>query len=162
MKNQLPDIWFYQRQSIPLVKVLAPLLARTLKGGKKAVVCLSTPAECKAIDKALWEDKSLNWLPHATKEDPGKEEWLKDQPIFLTHDGSVPNDASFLFRIAGAPIPSLKGFERVFDIFEGKDKEDLDQARTRWKEGISFGHGLSYWENVDGKWNLKMSKEAGQ
>ena len=45
-----------------------------------------------------------------------------------------PIDAPFLFLVHGQTPPTLKGFERVFNLFDGRSEAQTTDARVQWKK----------------------------
>ncbi|MEI6730828.1 MAG: DNA polymerase III subunit chi, partial [Pseudomonadota bacterium] len=52
----------------------------------------------------------------------------------------------------------IEQFERVIDIFDGNDNEQVMQARSRWKEYKAGGHNLDYFQQSEsGSWVKKAA-----
>ena len=81
------------------------------------------------------------------------------QPIWLT-TGDVselgsPNGARYLFLLDGAGSARLALFERVFDLFDGRDEAAVQAARSRWTAAKAAGLSLSYWQQRAQGWERK-------
>ena len=75
------------------------------------------------------------------------------QPIWLTVLPENPNNATFLFLADGARHDMVADFERVFELFDGRDDIAVGAARDRWKTYKAAGHNLSYWrQDENGRW----------
>jgi DNA polymerase III subunit chi len=142
------DVGFYHLTRTSVEQALPALLGRTLAAGKRAVVVCPDEERVTALDAALWECAEPDWLPHGTAADGDAEL----QPIWLATDDAAPNGATFLFLVHGAVSGRLAAFERVFDLFDGKDEAVVAAARERWKRAKEAGHTLTYWRQGARGW----------
>jgi DNA polymerase-3 subunit chi len=147
----MAEIGFYHLTRSGAEQALPLLLGRTLAAGQRAVVRCATEARVAALDTALWLCEEPDWLPHGTK--ASNEADL--QPIWLTTDEEAPNGARFLFLIDGTSAPLLDAFDRVFDLFDGRDADAVTAARARWKAAKEAGHALTYWQQGPRGWEKK-------
>jgi DNA polymerase-3 subunit chi len=147
----MTDIGFYHLTRTGPEKALPQLLGRTLAAGQRAVVLCPDAERLAALDTALWQSTEPDWLPHGTAADGDADL----QPIWLTTDDSAPNNARFLFLIEGAQSARLDAFDRVFDLFDGKDETAVQAARERWSAAKAAGHGLTYWQQGAKGWEKK-------
>lgn len=142
------QVGFYHLTRTSLEEALPRLLGRTLETGERAVVRCPTAARVTELDKALWEQRTLLWLPHGT----AKMGYATRQPIWLSAKDECPNGARFLFRIDGAGEGAFGSIARVFDLFDGRDHEAVVQARQRWKAAKAAGCELTYWKQEPQGW----------
>lgn len=148
----MAEIGFYHLTRTGLEEALPRLLGRTLESGQRALVLCPDAARLAALDAALWECADPAWLPHGTAADGDADL----QPIWLaTEDTPAPNGARFLFLIDGAASARLDVFERVFDLFDGKDEAAVAAARERWRVAKAAGHTLAYWQQGSKGWERK-------
>jgi DNA polymerase-3 subunit chi len=146
----MTDISFYHLTTRSLENALPKLLELTLKSGERAVILTGSNARVEALNDHLWSYEPNSWLPHGSNID-GEE---AEQPIYLTTTVENPNNATFLFLIDGAVSNQIQTFKRVFELFDGRDKELVEAARRKWKLYKESGHVLSYWkQGEDGKWS---------
>ncbi len=150
----MAEIGFYHLLRTTPDQALPALLGRTLAGGQRAVVRCATEERVAALDAALWLCQEPDWLPHGTARS-GEADL---QPIWLTTQAEAPNGARFLFLIDGAEADDLAAYERVFDLFDGRDEESVKKARLRWAAAKAAGHGLTYWQQGARGWEKKESK----
>jgi DNA polymerase-3 subunit chi len=144
----MAEIGFYHLTRTDFYAALPALLGRTLGLAERALVVCADDAQLQKLDAALWQSHNPDWLPHGTAGTPHPE-W---QPIFLTLDGAAnPAGAKFLFRIGGAAADPA-AYQRVFDLFDGNDEEEVLAARTRWREAKAAGHDLTYWKQEETGW----------
>jgi DNA polymerase-3 subunit chi len=146
--SHVAEVGFYHLTRTGPADALPALLGRTLQAGKRAVICCA-PARIATLDEALWACAEPDWLPHGITGDAAV------QPIWITAEDAAPNGASFLFLLDGVPA-TLTRYERVFDLFDGKDEQALDAARARWRDAKAAGHSLTYWQQgAKGGWQKK-------
>jgi DNA polymerase-3 subunit chi len=146
------DTGFYHLTRTGLTEALARLLGRTLQAGRRALVLCPDAARLKALDAALWAAQEPVWLPHGTAADGDADL----QPVWLSTEPEPVNGAKFLFLVDGADTARRDAFERVFDLFDGTDAENVVAARVRWRAAKAAGHALTYW-----KQGLKGWEKAG-
>ena len=148
----MTEIAFYHLLRSPLEAVLPKLLEKTRAADKRAVVIAGSGERVDALGALLWSYDQDSWLPHGDAKDGSPE----DQPIWLTETDENPNGAQFLFLTDGAAAGDLAGFERCFDLFDGRDEVAVADARDRWRALKDAGHTLTYWQqNEQGKWEEK-------
>ena len=147
----MADIGFYHLTRTGPDKALPQLLGRTLAARQRAVVLCADAERVTALDAALWQSAEPDWLPHGTSDDGDADL----QPIWLTTDDAAPNGARFLFLLDGARSERLGEFDRVFDLFDGKDEAAVEAARERWRAAKDAGHTLTYWQQSAKGWEKK-------
>jgi DNA polymerase-3 subunit chi len=147
-RHDLVEIGFYHLTRTALADALARLLDRTLRSGQRALVLCPDAARLKAVDTALWACPEPDWLPHGTAADgdPGL------QPVWLSTESDAANGARYLFLVDGVETNRVGEFDRVFDLFDGNDPEQVAAARDRWRVAKSAGHGLTYWKQGPRGW----------
>jgi DNA polymerase-3 subunit chi len=144
----MAEIGFYHLTRTALEVALPKLLGRVLETGGRAVVKAASEERVAALDTALWLCPDPDWLPHGTRA-TGEADL---QPIWLTTDDEAPNGARFLFLVEGATSARLDAFERVFDLFDGRDEDAVAAARARWAAAKAAGHTLTYWRQTERGW----------
>ena len=76
--------------------------------------------------------------------------------MWLATEDDNPNEAQFLFLTDGATSANVAGFERCFELFNGRDEAAVIAARGRWKDYTDAGHDLTYWrQGANGGWQKK-------
>jgi DNA polymerase-3 subunit chi len=132
--------------------VLPRLLERTVQAGKRAVVLLGSAERVEALNAHLWTYDPGSFLAHGSARDGNAER----QPVWLTHVEENPNGAQFLFVADGARATRPQDWERVSEIFDGRDDAILADARDRWRDYKNTGHALEYWQQGErGGWEKK-------
>ncbi|WP_439576238.1 DNA polymerase III subunit chi [Elioraea sp.] len=144
----MAEIGFYHLTRTSLDVALPKLLGRVLATGGRAVVKAASEERVAALDTALWLCSDPDWLPHGTRSTGEADR----QPIWLTTDDEAPNGARHLFLVEGAQSARLDAFERVFDLFDGRDEAAVAAARQRWAAAKEAGHALTYWRQTERGW----------
>lgn len=148
----MTEIGFYHLTATPLERALPKLLERTLQAGRRAVVLAGSEERVQALNGLLWTYDDRSWLPHGSARDG----FAADQPVWLTAAEGNPNGASYLFLVDGIPAGDPGAWERIFDLFDGRDDAAVAAARGRWKAARDAGHTLTYWRQTDaGGWEKK-------
>jgi len=148
----MTEILFYQLERAPLERVLPDLLEKSLAKGWRAIVQTSTHERLQALDASLWTYEESSFLPHATD----GQEHAPNQPVLLTLESANQNDAHIRFLVDGADIDDVTSYVRAIYMFNGRDADELSQARTRWKAYKGSEHELTYWaQSETGKWEKK-------
>jgi len=145
------EVGFYHLIRTGPDEALPRLLGRTLDAGQRAVVMCADSARVEALDAALWACREPDWLPHGTARDGDADL----QPVWLTTDDEAPNGARYLFLIDGARSARLAAFDRVFDLFDGRDETAVVAARERWRAAKEAGHALTYWQQGARGWEKR-------
>ncbi len=144
----MAEVGFYHLTRTSLDVALPKLLGRVLQSGGRAVVKAASEDRVAALDTALWLCPDPDWLPHGTRA-TGEADL---QPIWLTTNDEAPNGARHLFLVEGAESGRLDAFERVFDLFDGRDEAAVAAARQRWAAAKAAGHTLTYWRQTERGW----------
>jgi DNA polymerase-3 subunit chi len=145
------EIGFYHLTRTGPELALPALLGRTLKAGQRAVVICGSAERVEMLDEGLWLCKDPDWLPHGTNATGNADL----QPIWLTDRDEAPNGAKFLFLLDGADSASLARFDRIFDLFDGRDDDAVQGARVRFRARKAAGHLLTYWQQTEKGWEKK-------
>ena len=150
----MPALSFYHLLHTPIEQALPILMQKILGGDLRVVILCKDTAHMQALDDALWAPEQ-QFIPHGTARDEHREE----QPIYLSETLENPNNASVLVIANGAELQDFAGFERVLDMFDGGDSEQLSAARTRWKSYKAAGHPLKYiQQQQSGGWKEMASE----
>lgn len=142
---------FYHLQKQTLEDVLPKLLEKAYSASKKIKVKIGNDIRVDFLNSLLWTYNEEAFLPHGTSKDG----FADMQPIFLSSDDNIPNNAEYLFLVDGAFVDTdtLLKFERVFNIFCSNNNEALIKAREFWKELKKENIELHYWQQDNlGKW----------
>jgi DNA polymerase-3 subunit chi len=151
----MAEYGFYHLTRTPLEQALPKLLGRVLAGGGRAMILLASAERRDALDATLWTCGDPDWLPHGT---PATGHAAR-QPIWLTTEDAppdgAPNGARFLFLLEGREAPRHGAFDRILDLFDGRDDSAVEAARARWRAAREAGHLLTYWQQGARGWEKK-------
>lgn len=143
----MTQIGFYHLTRTTPDAALPALLGRTLAAGARAVVRCASEARVTAVDRALWEATSPDWLPHGT----ARTGHAPLQPIWITTEQGCPNGARYLFLLDGVEAGPDQ-WDRIFDLFDGSDEAQLAAARRRWAAHKAAAANLTYWRQTERGW----------
>lgn len=146
-----PQVGFYHLTRTAPEAALPDLLGKTLAAGQRALVRCGSPARVAQLDKALWQPKAPDWLPHGHP-GTGHAPW---QPIWITTEADSPNGARFLFLLDGTDAGPGGDWARIFDLFDGTDPAAVAAARLRWTAHRSAGSTPEYWQQTETGWSRK-------
>ena len=145
----MTEVLFYELDRQRLEPVLATLLERCLERGWRAVVQASSQERIEALDTYLWTYRDEAFLAHGT----AATDHPALQPVYLCDGEENPNRAAVRFFVDGAGIGDVSGYERAVYLFDGRDPQDRDLARSRWRSLAGSGHEVTYWKQDDtGRW----------
>ncbi|MBM3609118.1 MAG: DNA polymerase III subunit chi [Alphaproteobacteria bacterium] len=156
------EIWFYQLLHTPLERALPQLLLKTRERGWKAMVEAPDAERLRMLDDGLWTFSEESFLAHGRASDPD----AAFHPVCLAQGSENPNRADARFYVAGAWIDpqnfaSGDQYSRAVLMFDGRDGEMLERARTQWKELRGLGLAMTYFEQrEDGGWSKKFEQPA--
>ena len=119
--------YFYHLTQRPLVETLTMLLGKAQGAGWRVAVRGTDQSLLEQLDVALWRGPEDGFLPHGLAGGPHDAE----QPVLLTTDTHVPNNASCVFSIHGAAVSAqeVAALDRVCILFDGLDEVELGGVR---------------------------------
>jgi DNA polymerase-3 subunit chi len=150
----MTETLFYHLERSGLEDALPSLLERTRARDWRAVVRVGTAERMETLDAHLWTYSEQTFLAHGTAADGH----AARQPIYLTTEKENPNKAQVLFLVDGAipedwNSPTLRNFERIVLLFDGRAETTLSAARAQWRNCKEAGHDATYWkQSASGKW----------
>ena len=140
---------FYLTGSQPVERVL-PLIARAALGqDQRMLVVAEDGALLDRVDRALWEGKPEEFLPHGRADAA----YAERQPVLLSKTCVPANGAKLVALADGAWRDEAEGFERAVLFFgEGQRAE----ARQTWRrfdgrEDVT----REFFELENGKWTKR-------
>jgi len=143
----MTKIGFYHLTATPLDKALPKLLEKILSSDMRAIVLVNSAEQIEQINRLLWIYNPHGFLPHGTKEDG----YEKYQPIYITDKQENPNNANVVVLPYLLKTNFINDFERCLLLFDGNN--DVEQARSLWKEYKTDEHDLKYWKQTEqGSW----------
>lgn len=150
--------YFYHLTNSPLEQALPMLLDKARGAGWRIVVRGTDAARMEWLDQKLWLGREEDFLPHGQA--GGAHDAL--QPILLTTDTAIPNDAGCVMTVDGAEISAgeVQASDRSCILFDGLDEVAVAHARTQWKALTDAGCAAQYWSEESGRWEKKAEKSA--
>jgi DNA polymerase-3 subunit chi len=149
----MTEIRFYHMERQGIEQVLPSLLMKALENGHRILVKAPDEPEAERLNEILWTFRPDIFLPHGTKKDGHSDR----QPIFLTSTNDNPNNADVLILTGGTESDSIADFKLCCELLDGRDGEQIEQARARWKKYKDEGHTLTYWQQGEKSWEKKNS-----
>ncbi len=145
----MTELGFYHLTRSGLDEALPRLLEKIRSAGHRVVVRPADAERLDQLDRLLWTFRNDSFLPHGTRHDGH----AAAQPIWLTTGTDVPNDATVLVLVDGAEAADAAGFERVLELFDGRDADAVARARDRWRWAEAQGMDRVYWQQDErGRW----------
>ena len=145
------QIQFYHLLTTSLETALPKLIANAHEADYRIGIKTKDESHNKRISEALWGHDVNSFLPHGDSKSPHPE----TQPIFLSsHLGDWPNKPNLLVITDGTLFDAENApFERILDMFDGGDENQVSQARKRWKQYKDQNHDISYIkQQPNGSW----------
>ncbi len=148
----MADIGFYHLLSQPLERALPKLLEKVLQQDMRAVVVAGSEERVEALNDVLWSYSREGFLPHGSTRDG----YAELQPVWLSTTEERPNGATVLIAVDGVKPDAVDDFDRVVEMFDGRDDTAVATARDHWKSFKAAGHAVTYWQQTDrGGWEKK-------
>lgn len=148
----MTSVGFYHLTRTSMEQALPSLLIRTRQQKQKGIVLCKDDEQLKKLTEILWNIINPIWLPHGCHAKDYRDEYPEWQPIWLTTFEENPNQAAYLFVVHGQSVNDISQFERVFDLFDGKEERFVLAARERWRKLKKDGHDLTYWKQTEKGW----------
>jgi DNA polymerase-3 subunit chi len=150
--------YFYHLTSSPLEVTLPMLLSKAQQAGWRIAVRGSSREHLEWLNAKLWAGPDEGFLPHGL----AGGEFDADQPVLLTTQAELPNNATCLMSVDGADVSGdeVGSLDRVCILFDGNDQSALEKARVQWKALSDAGCAAQYWSQESGNWQKKAETEA--
>ncbi len=148
----MAEIRFYHLESQNLDTALPALVSKALSKGHRIVIKAPDNAEVERLNTHLWAFDPNSFLPHGSKKDGHN----TDQPVWLTDNDETPNNADVLILTHNCEHTDLGKFKLICDMFDGRNNDAVQAARTRWKSYKEAEHDVTYWQQAaQGGWAEK-------
>ncbi len=155
---------FYHLQKNTLDEALPKLVLKAYETGLPIKIKIGNELRVDFLNTMLWTFDEESFIPHATKKDG----FAEMQPVFLSSDDDVPNNAKILFLVDGADVDMTmtSEFDRILYVFDGNNEDEVKKARKMWKAFKSETAECHYWQqNESGKWEeseQSLKKDCAQ
>ena len=150
----MTEVSFYRAGSRKAGAAAWEILQARLAKGRRTVVRLPEEDSLRRFDNWLWTYGEDSFLPHGTKADGHAER----QPIYLTCEAGVPNEADLLLLLDGAEasVEEIGALPAVAVVF---DREQAGPARKLWNACSAADLNPVLWERDDaGRWQRHVHK----
>lgn len=107
--------------------VACRLAAKALQQKKRVMVYAPEPQVAQQIDRLMWTQQALSFLPHCMADDA----LAADTPVLICADDSLPPEAQpreVLLNLSAATPPRFEQHERLLEIVS---REEADRAAAR-------------------------------
>lgn len=147
----MTEHWFYHLEHATVESVLPMLLEKSLERDWRCLV-KTTPDTLSYYNDFLWSFRDDSFLPHSRDDEP-----LADlNPVILSANADVAKGVDVVILLGGQDIENFNGVTRCMFMINGKNAEDVQNARARWARLKKFGADLSYYQQDDrGRWQKK-------
>lgn len=145
----MTSIQFYHLLTTPLERALPKLLEKAVSGGFKTLLVADSPERVEVLNQLLWTYDQDSFLPHGSAADGH----VELQPILLSTELNPANGANLLLVTNGVKPEKPEAFERIIDMFDGRDPQAVENARKRWTAYKEAGLELTYLKQTEsGGW----------
>lgn len=147
------SVQFYQLLTTPLDRALPKLLEKAVGSGYRVLMTAAGPEQAEYLNQLLWTYDPASFLPHGTAGE-GNDAL---QPVLISTEDTALNDAKLLVVTDGRAVREPERFERLADIFDGRDPTALEAARLRWTTYKEKGYTMAYMRQTEnGGWDKKV------
>ncbi len=149
----MAEIRFYHTHYKTAQDVLPELLLKALSRKMRVACKLPHDHACSDYDDFLWQFSKQHFLPHALASDV----YASEQPVVLTTEDTVPNQAKTMMVLDMAATPPITAFDLICLVFDGRNPAHVQQARAEWSRLKQEPNvTLTYWQQQEnGQWQSK-------
>lgn len=147
----MTEVRFYHMERSTLEQTLPALLTKARSQGHKILVKTQGAAQTEALNTHLWTYDPNSFLPHGSAKDGNGE----NQPILLTDGDENTNSASVLILTSNTTSEHIGNFKLCCEMLNGNNPEDVQNARSRWKDYKEKGFDITYWQQGQNGWEKK-------
>ncbi len=146
--------WFYHLEHSSLEAILPDILEKIRQRGWRALLKVgschgSAQAEAARIDTYLWTYRQNSFLPHGRDDQP----FADRQPLLISTDAKTVDNREVVVLVNGAEIEDVASARRCITILDGRNGQDRQIARQRWKNAKTAGFETAYWKQDEhGRW----------
>lgn len=143
--------WFYHLEHASLESVMPMLLEKSLERGWTCLVKTSED-QMAFVDELLWKYREDSFLPHGRDDEP----FADLQPVLISSTSQEANGADIVLISGGDDVADLNGVSRCMFMINGRNEDDVQNARKRWSRLKASGAKLAYYQQDDrGRWQKK-------
>ena len=149
-----PLVQFYHLTSTRLEVALPALVAKAYGADYRVVLVSGSDEQAEYFNQLLWTFDPASFLPHGTEKDGDP----SAQPILISAGFSAANQATLAMVVDGSIVPESESFQRVIDLFDGRDEQSVAAARERWTHYRNRGCERVYRQQTpSGGWQEKAT-----
>ncbi|MGH8801960.1 MAG: DNA polymerase III subunit chi [Casimicrobiaceae bacterium] len=127
---------FYSHVADPL-RLAAKLVARAVEQHGSARVLTADAAATAALDRILWQEPQVSFLPHCRLGHPEANE----TPVLIDDTREHAGPAAVLINLHPEPAPFFSRFERLIEIV-GVQEQELATGRARFRFYRERGYAI--------------------
>lgn len=127
---------FYSRVADPL-RLAAKLVAKAVDQHGSARVLTADAASTAALDRLLWQESDVSFLPHCRLGHPEANE----TPVLIDDSREHAGPAAVLINLHPEPPPFFSRFERLIEIV-GAREDELAAGRARFRYYRERGYAI--------------------
>lgn len=150
----MTEVRFYHLFQKSVEEALPQLVSKTVEREWRSLVLAPSDRLLKAVSLKLWGDQPESFLAHGMEATVPAQS-IPDQPVWLTTRDANPNKATVLFCLEGTEVAQPERFDLICDLFDGRDLDQVETARERWKNYKNNGFTLTYWQQTEQGWKKK-------
>jgi len=136
----LTEVFFYHGASDKVAAACA-LLGGAYAQKKPMLVYAPENEVAGAVDRSLWIQPALSFVPHCRADSP----LAGETPILLTDDLATPAQTDRLMNLGQGVPPGFERFQRLIEVV-GQDDADRQAARQRVAQYKQSGCDVRYFD----------------
>ena len=136
----MTEVFFYHGASDKVAAACA-LLGGAYAQKKPMLVYAPENEVAGAVDRSLWIQPALSFVPHCRADSP----LAGETPILLTDDLATPAQTDRLMNLGQGVPPGFERFQRLIEVV-GQDDADRQAARQRVAQYKQSGCDVRYFD----------------
>lgn len=132
----MTQVDFYHGAQDKLVAA-CQLIGEFFREGRKVIVYAPEPGVAARVDRVLWTQPAIAFVPHCRSDSP----LAGETPIVITADLDATPFDEVLVNLDGDLPPGFARFQRLIEVV-GPDEADRAPARTRYRFYRDRGYPL--------------------
>ena len=155
----LNQVAFYHLQKTGVLDSLPALVDKIYGLGLKAFIYHIDESVLSGLDKALWTYTPLSFIPHEIVASDQEVDYER-APIILCNDLRKLHNSNVFIALTDYKIEDVVSkTDRVVDMFDGRQDQDIQHARDRWQAYALKKVPCVYWtQSLVGKWEKTFEK----
>ena len=139
----MTQVFFYHGAADKIAAACALLSGAYAK--KKPMLVFAVDREIAGnIDRMLWTQSALSFVPHCRADSP----LAAETPILITDQLGTPPQTERLMNLSRDLPPGFERFDNLIEVV-GQDEADRDAARERVRQYKQLGHDVRFFDLSD-------------